>query len=106
MRLGQEPGYNVAEGAQLAVVVVKVRASQLGNGKDILPVRNRKKDLFFYPVTVGQYAPLMTTRATFMCLAAEGEQVIMAVLIAVDACESLAQVAAVDKPGQRAWHST
>ena len=99
IRLVQEPRYYVAEGAQL-VALLKVRSQQLGKSKGILPVRNQKKNLFFYLITVDQHTPLMAARAEVACLAAEGERVIMVEVIAVDASETLVQIAAVDKPVQ------
>ncbi len=57
---------------------------------------NRQKHLFLYPVTIGQYTFLMAGWAEVTCLAAEGEQIIMTAVIAIDAGKSFVQVAAID----------
>jgi len=45
------------------VALVEVWPQQFWQGKDILPVGNRQKHLFFYPVTISQHAFLMATGA-------------------------------------------
>lgn len=41
----------------------------------------------------------MATRAEIVCLVTEGEQSIVPAVVAVDACESLLQIRAVDNEG-------
>ncbi len=55
------------------------------------------KHIFFHPVTISQHAFLMATGAEVTCLAAEGEQVIMAAIIAIDPGKPFVQVATIDK---------
>jgi hypothetical protein len=97
--LVQQSGDNPTPPAE-PVALVKVRPQQLGKSKDILPVGNRIKDLFFYPITVGQHPLLMAARTEVASLAAEGEQVIMATVIAINPGKPFVQVAAVDKSAE------
>ncbi len=53
--LVQQSGYNAAERTQ-PMALMEVGSQQLGDGKDILPMRNRQKHLLFHPITIGQHA--------------------------------------------------
>jgi len=63
-------------------------------------VGNRINDLFFNPITAGQHPPLMAARTEVASLATEGEQVIMAAVIAINPGKPFVQVAAVDKSAE------
>lgn len=72
---------------------VRARPNQLRQRKHVLAMRNRGEQVLLQPLAVGEHTLLMTARAGVASLAAVSRQVVVTTLIAVDATESLMQVA-------------
>lgn len=96
----QEPCNDAAERAE-PVALVKVRAEQLGEGKDVLPVPNWRENLIVHPFPIGQYPLLVAARTEVACLATEGEQVIVTAAVTVDPGEARMEIAAIDEPFEK-----
>jgi hypothetical protein len=80
----------------------KDRANQPRHGEDVLPVRHRRKHVLLDPLAVEEHALLVAARAEGARLAGESKQKIVPAGIAVDACEAVMEIAALQEPLDRA----
>jgi hypothetical protein len=92
--LDQQSLNDMAQLAEQSTPARKDRPQHTGYGEDVLPVRDRRKNVLLNPIPIGEHPLLVAARAKISRLAREDKQVVVPAFGTINARESVLRISA------------